>query len=298
MPSEFAALAVTQCACALSCAKPPPPGSPPGAPRTSHRACSRSVGPRDETHSSCPTQGGAPVPREAGRPHLQHDRPGGPPGAEAPPPATTGCPGPGGGGILRRPKAGEPRAEAQAAPPALTVSRCPPEPRSGSSWPPPARSQRSPLLPTLDPTADRPAAATYNRKTNAAAAWLRRPRAPGPARSPPPRSAPPRPTALGRRPFGCRLRPPVCRERAEPIRLSARPRPWLVSRDPSARPGCSAACWAGASRPCSLSPACSSGCGPSPCVTWMRISPPGPKSAGSIDCILFLRCSFRGAVII
>jgi hypothetical protein len=43
-------------------------------------------------------------------------------------------------------------------PAALTVSRCPPAPRSSSSWLPPARSQRSPLQrASFSPTVDRAA---------------------------------------------------------------------------------------------------------------------------------------------
>lgn len=107
----------------------------------------------------------------------------------------------------------------------LTVSRCPPGPRSSSSWPPPARSQRSPLLPTSQPDL-RPLGHNDQQPKN----QLREGFGSGGSVF----SRLPRPQALRRRLFGFRLRPPFWRESAEPNSVfswSSCSRP-LTSRDP------------------------------------------------------------------
>lgn len=165
----------------------------------------------------------------------------------------------------------------------LTVSRCRPAPRSGSSWPPPARSQRSPLLPAPGPTAE-PAAAPRNRRTNAAEASRRRP-------SP----LPPAPPPDARKTSVWLTAPPAClkgKGGANP--RSAQPScPPLGSHDLSARRGCtcSATCWAGASRAVSGPP------GPSP-LPWVSYPlPPGQTvTAASTFFLFFLH--FRRTLII
>lgn len=102
-----------------------------------------------------PGPGARPRPASRGRASPQRGGSGlrsrRPPGRpQAPPPATRGSTGLGaaGGaaGAARRPGAGGAAAPSpgRGAGTALTASRCPRGPRSGSSWPPPARSQRSP----------------------------------------------------------------------------------------------------------------------------------------------------------
>lgn len=121
----------------------PPPGSLPGSPPR------RAPVPPDPWHP-----GSAPAPR--GHPWSPASRGGNPPAPRVPVGSRTGAAaaarrlqasGRGGSpGTTAAP--GQKHTHAQAprlVPAALTVSRCPPAPRSSSSWPPPARSQRSPL---------------------------------------------------------------------------------------------------------------------------------------------------------
>lgn len=149
--------------------------------------------------------------------------------ARGPPPAARGCTGLGAAGTA--PGRGAPRGGPRAARTALTASRCPPGPRSGSSWPPPARSQRSPLLPARPgPTADaRPQRPTTQEPTR---------RGPRPGRLRPLRL--PRPRPLRRRSLGFRLRPPLRRESAPPESVfsaasSSRPSRHVTHLSPPAR---------------------------------------------------------------
>lgn len=129
----------------------PPPGSPPGppprrapAPPAPERSGLGSRPSRASPVSGGARGGGPPASRVPGKSHTGAElrRPRGASGLrEVRESGNDGSPGPG----------AHPHTGRRLVPVALTVSRCPPAPRSSSSWPPPARSQRSPLQCTSQP---------------------------------------------------------------------------------------------------------------------------------------------------
>lgn len=247
----------------------------------------RAVGQGVKRASPAPPRA-VPVPGEAGRRGggLQRERPGGPPGAEAPPPATPAAQARAAGASA----GGRGRARAENAGRAAYCFTLSPSASLRFFLAASSSLTKVAIAPSSRP--DRTPGSRAAQPKNQRGADL----APE-AQLAPARPAPPRPPTLGRRRLGCRLRPPARRSegkgRSQVRGPLGAPAPPPGSRDPSARRGCSAACRAGASRAFREPP------GPSP-VTGAPYPPAPPTSHrnGSINFLFFLCFSFRRTPVI